>query len=241
MKLLISRVNKFLDLSIKLDMETKKIQIISSWDDGRKQDMQLVALLRKYNIPAIFYIPTKVKEITDDQVREISKDPLFEIGAHTLTHPREIQLLDRAEATREIADSKVELQRMTGKPVTKFCYPRGRFSIETKDIVRESGFEMGRTVRGLNIQFASDPYETNPSIHVHAEHQIYKKRTWHEVAKELFDKVLAEGGRFEIWGHSWEIEKYNQWEFFEDFLWYMDEGMKKINYVRDPNYILEKL
>lgn len=241
MKLLIKRVGKYLDLNIKLFMEKKKIQIITSWDDGRRQDLRLVELLKQHRIPAIFYIPVKVKELTDNEVREISRNPLFEIGAHTMTHPKEIQLLDRREATREIRDSKTELERITGKPVTKFCYPRGRFSIETKDIVREAGFELGRTVKGLNIKFAENPYETNPSIHVHAEHQIYKKRTWHEVAKELFDKVLAEGGRFEMWGHSWEIEKYNQWEFFEDFLWYMDEEMKKIDYKREPNFILETL
>ncbi len=241
MKILLSRGKPYLSLNIKLDMETKKIQIISSWDDGRIQDVRLIQLLRKYNIPAIFYIPVKIKELDDNQIREIANDPLFEIGAHTMTHPREIQLLDRSEATKEIQDSKIELQRITGKPVTKFCYPRGRFSIETKDIVREAGFEIGRTVKGLNIKFTDDPFETNPTIHVHAEHQIYGTHTWFEVAKEKFDKVLAEGGRFEIWGHSWEIDKYNQWEFFEDFLWYMDEEMKKINYERKPNFILERL
>lgn len=222
-------------------METKKIQIISSWDDGRMQDLRLVELLKKYNIPAIFYIPSKARELDDRQIRDIARDPLFEIGGHTENHPREMHLLTEKEARCEIGCGKKGIEKIIGKKITKFCYPRGRFSDDTKRIVAEEGFQMARTVKGLNTKFAKDPFETNPTIHVHAEHQIYGDRNWHEVAKEKLDEVIANGGRFEIWGHSWEIAKYNQWEFFEDFLWYMDEEMKKINYQRDPNFILETL
>lgn len=99
--------------------------------------------------------------------------------------------------------------------------------------MKEAGFKEARTVRALNIEFPDDPYETDPTIHIHPNKREYKDgKTWIHYGHSLFDQVIQEGGRFELWGHSWEVEKYNMWEFLDDFLGYMDDEMKKINYPR---------
>ena len=46
-------------------MKKKKLKIRSSWDDGKKSDLRLADLLKEYKIPAVFYIPTQTKELTD--------------------------------------------------------------------------------------------------------------------------------------------------------------------------------
>ena len=75
---------------------------ITSWDDGRYQDFRLAELLKKYEIPAIFYIPVNC-EIDKDGILKLAKD--FEIGSHTLTHALLTRIsLDNAE--REIKGGK---------------------------------------------------------------------------------------------------------------------------------------
>ena len=239
-------------------MSSKKIKILASFDDGDQLDMTLADMLIKYRIPAVFYIPVKTRDLMDNQVRKlagtepncemckITKD-LFEVGAHTMTHPREFNSLSDSEVMKEVAGSKTALEYLIGKPVTKFCYPRGRYNDRIKEIVKNVGFLEARTVKGACIDFPKDPFETRPTVHVMPvklydignnleRHDDYEKKqdliTWTEYAKVKFDEVIENGGRFEMWGHSWEIEKYNQWEFLEDFLIYMDEKMKKINYPR---------
>jgi peptidoglycan/xylan/chitin deacetylase (PgdA/CDA1 family) len=229
----------------------KKLKIVASFDDADNLTMRLAELLVKYQIPTVFYVPILTREISDHQVRQLAgtlpncemckiTSKLFEIGGHSITHPREFNKLCPKDLQKEVQEGKRMLEsiiRTNVNPkyeVTKFCYPRGRYNDDTIAMVKKAGFKEARTVKGLDMSFAKDPFRQGPTIHVHAEHQMYGTRVWKEVAEELFDKVLLEGGRFEIWGHAWEIEKYNQWEFLEDFLWYMDSRMKEINYPRDP-------
>ena len=228
----------------------KEIKIITSWDDGHQLDLQLGDLLLKYNIPAVFYVAPEYSQLLGTQVRMLAnsgpegcltckdKGGLFEIGAHTLTHPQDLKLLSDNEATKEIAGSKTSLEQTIGKPVTKFCYPRGRFDARIKVVVKSCGLIEARTTKVMNTSFPEDPFETDPSIHIYPDRKEYKGLSWHEMADILFNNVLDNGGRFEIWGHSWEIEKYNMWEFLEDFLCYMDDKMEEINYPRKVNELL---
>ncbi len=225
----------------------KEIKIITSWDDGDQLDLQLGDLLMKYSIPAVFYVAPEHCQLLATQIRMLSnsgpqgcltckdKGGLFEVGAHTLTHPMDLKLLSDSDAMKEIAGSKTALEQITGKSITKFCYPRGRFNARIKEIVKGTGLKEARTTKVMNTSFPEDLFETDPSIHVHPDRKEYKGLSWHEMGDVLFNNVLDNGGRFELWGHSWEIEKYNMWEFLEDFLAYMDDKMKEINYPRKVN------
>ena len=59
------------------------------------------------------------------QVEEMARHDV-EMGAHTVSHP-ELPGLDDAVLRREIRDSKDAIEQRLGRPVTSFCYPRGRF------------------------------------------------------------------------------------------------------------------
>ena len=222
-----------------------KRKILVSIDDGHPLDTTMAGLLLKHRIPAVFYIAPEWSDLGKRQILKISGlggcdfckrvKGLFEIGAHTMTHPHDMKKLSDEEAMNEIAGSKKALEKMMGfkKKVTKFCYPKGKFNERTKELVKKAGFKEARTVRALNIEFPDDPYETDPTIHIHPDKREYKDgKTWVHYGYSLFDQVVKEGGRFELWGHSEEVERYNMWEFLDDFLGYMDKEMKKINYPR---------
>ena len=80
----------------------------------------------------------------------------------------------------------------------------------------------------MHTDFPNDPYKTHTSVHIHPERREYGSRSWIEIGDELLDKVCREGGRFEIWCHSWEIEAYNQETFLEDFLYGMRLKMNEL-------------
>ena len=218
-----------------------KRKILVSCDDGTNEDIQMISLLLKYKIPAVFYIAPHYSELSTEDIRKTANNEwckkndcngLFEIGAHTINHPEDLKKLNDKDLVNEITGSKTLLEEITGKTITKFCYPSGRFNERVKEKVKLAGFKEARTVNILNIAFPSDSFEINPSIHIHPNRKEYKDETWVAWANQLFDLVIKDGGRFEIFLHSWEVEKYHQWEFLEDFLSYMDDEMKKINYSR---------
>jgi peptidoglycan/xylan/chitin deacetylase (PgdA/CDA1 family) len=68
----------------------------------------------------------------------------FEIGAHTLTHPR-LSAIPIPEAKNEIADSKKRLEDLFGVNVKHFAYPYGDYNDAVVDLVKEAGFETACT------------------------------------------------------------------------------------------------
>jgi peptidoglycan/xylan/chitin deacetylase (PgdA/CDA1 family) len=68
----------------------------------------------------------------------------FEIGAHTLTHPR-LSTIPIREARNEIVGSKKRLEDVFGVRVKHFAYPYGDCNDAVVDLVREAGFETACT------------------------------------------------------------------------------------------------
>jgi peptidoglycan/xylan/chitin deacetylase (PgdA/CDA1 family) len=80
--------------------------------------------------------------LTGDMIRSMAKQGV-EIGAHTISHPILAKLSDES-ARFEIAESKRQLEAITGKPVRYFAYPNGKPGIDFHDrhmtMAREAGF-----------------------------------------------------------------------------------------------------
>jgi peptidoglycan/xylan/chitin deacetylase (PgdA/CDA1 family) len=66
----------------------------------------------------------------------------WEIGAHTMSHPR-LTALPLAAAAAEIAQSKAALAAALQTEVVSFAYPFGDLNEALKTAVREAGFALG--------------------------------------------------------------------------------------------------
>ncbi len=75
----------------------------------------------------------------------LSDCTLFEIGAHTVSHPR-LSLLSLEKQEDEIARSKSDLENILNRPVNSFSYPYGNYSDETVRIVERLKFKNACTV-----------------------------------------------------------------------------------------------
>ncbi len=82
----------------------------------------------------------------------------FEIGSHTRTH-RDLTTLSAAEAEREIAGSKEELERALGVSVSAFAYPFGGSGPELRALVERAGFLAARGTRPGRNRPATDPFD----------------------------------------------------------------------------------
>ena len=84
-----------------------------------------------------------------DGIRQLSKEPLATIGAHTLTHPM-VAKHSSDFAQKEIEHSKAIITREIGKQVQHFAYPVGDYtSAARRDfaLAKAAGFMTGVTTR----------------------------------------------------------------------------------------------
>ncbi len=219
-----------------------KLIVTTSWDDGSKFDLKLAELLSKYGLKGTFYIPKsyRVDHVSENEI--IMLDNKFEVGAHTLTHV-DLTVVSSEECSKEIEGSKVYLEGLLGHKVHMFCYPKGRYNKDVKDLVRRSGFIAARTCDYGTSNPALDPYglqitlqTTNGSPRISlitwwmSGVSVFSLIDWEIRAKLLFDLALRKGGIYHIWGHSWEIDKGKKWDKLERVFSYIS-GKKDAEYL----------
>lgn len=202
------------------------INITTSWDDGSKTDFQIAALLKKYDLPGIFFIPTNKRELSEGNIRELV-DRGFIIGGHTVNHYQDLKKLSNAQLAYEIMANKLFLEAVIDKPVVHFCYPRGRYDERVTNVVKNTGFVMARTTLVGNTKLSDNIYRVNPTVHVNKYRPEYKGQKWATYAREKFLEAQKEEQPFyHIWGHSWEVEKFNLWGELELLFKWLKETNK---------------
>ncbi|MGA2494105.1 MAG: polysaccharide deacetylase family protein [Roseiarcus sp.] len=213
----------------------------TSWDDGDPMDLRVADLLSKYGIAGTFYVPatTESGTMSAAQLRELSRD--FEIGSHTLHHVDLTRVADQT-AWREIADSRIWVEDNTGVSCLCFCPPLGRCEGRHLRMIRKAGYLGLRSVELLSIDFPRRQAElllipTTVQAFPHrfstfARNAIKRRAAanlwrfllygraveWPVMAEALLQHVIARGGVFHLWGHSWELQESSQWRRLEDVL-----------------------
>jgi peptidoglycan/xylan/chitin deacetylase (PgdA/CDA1 family) len=203
--------------------------VTTSWDDGHVLDERLAGMLADRGIKGTFYIAPENAEfpardlLGPSGLRNLAGH--FELGGHTLTH-RRLTGLSLDEASLEICAGKARLEEIAQYPLTSFCYPGGNYRAEHVTLVKQAGFRCARTVRRLSTGPVSDPFVMATTIQARQHMSDWPRvaalnsyrpvatmrcTDWATLAIELFDRVLATGGIFHLWGHSWEIDHFRQW------------------------------
>jgi peptidoglycan/xylan/chitin deacetylase (PgdA/CDA1 family)/glycosyltransferase involved in cell wall biosynthesis len=145
--------------------------IILTFDDGYTDNYtNLLPLMQQYDYRGVLYL------LGDFDVRynqwDLAADPTeprsdimsraqkqafvaagWEIGAHTLSHPR-LTALPLPEAAAEIQRSKMALETALQTEIVSFAYPYGDLNDAVKSAVRAAGFALGvaTDTGGLTIE-----------------------------------------------------------------------------------------
>lgn len=202
------------------------MKITISVDDGHIEDLKVYELLKKYKLNGIFYVSSG---LIRDKIRvnhprfgsyllrkeflKIAKD--FEIGGHSRYHPMVIRELDWREQWDEINIDRLVLQEWTGQNIESFCYPRGRYSEETINLVKKAGYKWAR-VTEIGFGSINDNIYRRRCFHF-AQRREYESVHWLDYCKEKL--VLAKEMDQDFIGclHGWEINEANDWKYLENF------------------------
>jgi peptidoglycan/xylan/chitin deacetylase (PgdA/CDA1 family) len=96
----------------------------------------------------------------------------LEVGSHTCSHPR-LHEVSRAEALREIAESRSALRDRFGACVAHFAYPFGQFTEDVSQLVRSAGYLSAVTVLHGVARACDDRYRL-PRILVDGEKGLWR-------------------------------------------------------------------
>ena len=134
-------------LNGKISLPQKPVLI--TFDDGyRDFYTDVFPILKKYNIKTTVYIVSgfldKPNHMFTWQLKQIARNRLVEIGAHTVHH-YSLKGLSPTLTKYEIEESKNSLEKIIGTPVVSFAYPDGSFDEQAIKIVKESGFKSAVT------------------------------------------------------------------------------------------------
>ncbi|MCX6706530.1 MAG: polysaccharide deacetylase family protein, partial [Candidatus Woesearchaeota archaeon] len=143
--------------------------IVLTFDDGWISIKDVIPILNQYGFKASFWIfpGTGIggPYMGWNDIIDISKNPNFEIGSHSMTHPWDKQdnlvtWVDgktagktEKDAEQEIKESKRILEEKIGKDVKYFAWPVGWYNDKLISIAKDAGYQGLLTVEdGANYQ-----------------------------------------------------------------------------------------
>jgi peptidoglycan/xylan/chitin deacetylase (PgdA/CDA1 family) len=168
-------------------LSSNKINVIITFDDGYKSWITCATpTLKALGLPATFFVTTGFVGLSREKEAEFMRNNLFiwlpsrrnsgglsyedvrsiaeagfTIGGHTSNHSNLGQLQDRNNIRYEIAEDKMQLERMTRTKINYFAYPSGVFlnpAIDLVEVLKESGYKGAvTTVPGFNT-IESNPF-----------------------------------------------------------------------------------
>ena len=146
----------FSDLEFYRTMDPRTPKVIITFDDGYEDNYNVVfPLLKKYNFNAVIFLVSRLNRnewgisegepsfnlLSDEQIKEMSTYGI-EFGSHTMTH-QDLLKLTVEDQIKEIKQSKIDIEAVTGKPVISFAYPFGGLNESIKSIVNDAGYKYG--------------------------------------------------------------------------------------------------
>lgn len=159
-----------------------KPSVAITFDDGYQDILQIVDVVKKYNIrPTLFIMSnSKVnrKELDTDR-KILTKKEIhsliemgWEIGCHTATHA-DMHSISGNQIENEIVRSKAKLESQFGIPIQYIAYPKGRYSAEILEAAQRAGYKLGMTVEDGEISPQTNHLRV-PRIGVDRTHSFWE-------------------------------------------------------------------
>lgn len=123
----------------KIPTKAAKGTVALTFDDGptEKYTPQILAILKKYNIKATFFMVGMNAKAHPDLVKMVLADG-HAINNHSLTHPMLTKLNDK-QLYREVAEPSKIIDGIIGKKPLCLRYPFGASNAHVREVIRKNG------------------------------------------------------------------------------------------------------
>jgi len=161
------------------ELNLPKKPVIITFDDGYSDTYESAfPILQEFGMKAVVFAmgDRQIKANTWDLHSSIPVGPLmndkqiielhaagFEIGSHTMTHPR-LQQLSHEQAWDEISRSRMRLEILLNAPVRTFAFPFGSVTEDTKKMLPDAGYSIGCATHSGPPVFGSDHFEIRRTL-----------------------------------------------------------------------------
>ncbi len=190
----------------------KKRAVTFSYDDGNIEDIRLIETLNKYNLKATFHLNSSKYDKKDPHAvpAEMLTDLYagHEISSHTYTHP-DMRALNKNDLREEVIKDRLTLEKIFGCVVRGMSYPFGTYNKEILGVLKSFGIEYSRTTKATKkFEIPENFLEWHPTCHHNEAYELIDK--FDIVNLDWFVRPV-----FYIWGHSYEFERQNNWDYLE--------------------------
>ncbi len=196
--------------------EGKKKAFTLSYDDAHNHDIRLVEMFNKYNVKATFHLNAGILDEKNDETTFIRKDEVkslyqgHEVSCHGYSHPYFSQL-PKPQVFSELYKDKKTLEELVSYPVRGMSYPYGEYTQDVLDAAKVLGLEYSRTVNDtMSFTIPGDFLLWNPTCHHNKVYDVLDEFLNPPAYRELL--------LFYVWGHSFEFDRENTWDYMEEFL-----------------------
>ena len=192
----------------------KKAKAVTfSYDDGNVLDLKLAEILDKYGAKATFnlvsgWIGASENFLSSSDVFELSKT--HEIANHTKSHFWN-ERIPVDQMVTQLIDCKNALEDMTGKPVTGYAYPNGKYNDELLALLKALGFSYARTA-GQSRTFAHPENFMLWTGTCHHDNAVGDAKNFTKLSS--YSKLPI----FYIWGHTHDFKNRNNWHVLTETL-----------------------
>lgn len=190
-----------------------------SFDDGSVHDKRLIEILDKYHLKATFNLNTglmnqfHLRNNKDCSILDLNKNKAIyknhEIASHSFNHPHLEELNKETIKECYLKDINNLKSIFNLKEVNGSAYPYGTYSLETIEVLKELGVKYARTTRSTkSFALPSSFLVWHPTSHFLSED-----------IEEIIDRFKLDNNELSLlylWGHSYELEVNQKFDYFEE-------------------------
>ena len=209
---------------IMLFKDAKPKALTFSFDDGPKEDRELVALFNKYNLKGTFNLNSQSlydrasnpddKGVDYTEVAELYEG--HEVAVHGLNHPF-LEKLPVDVMMYEVLKDRENLEALSGKIVRGMAYPFGTYNDNVVRVLADAGIKYSRTVEAHHGFGIRRDWLRMPSTCHQADEKLFELADKFVNESPFTRWTIIEGWLFYVWGHSYEFRTQEDWDRIEKF------------------------